>query len=217
MEPEFGTGAVKVTPAHDPTDYEIGARHNLLQVDVMTSTGMMNAEAGPYVGLERYACREAIVADFEKEGLLVKIEPYHHSVGHCQRCDTIIEPRISTQWFVRAKPLAEQAIQVVRDGTMRIIPDRFEKTWFHWMENIRDWCISRQLWWGHRIPVWYCQGCGHQWSAIEDPDAVPQVRQQRDPAGRGRTRHVVLLRAVAFLHTRLARRGICRSATLFPQ
>ncbi|MBN2390366.1 MAG: valine--tRNA ligase [Anaerolineae bacterium] len=174
VEPEFGTGAVKVTPAHDPTDYEIGMRHNLSQVDVMTSTGLMNEEAGPYVGLERYACREAIVADFEKEGLLVKIEPYHHSVGHCQRCDTVIEPRISTQWFVRAKPLAEEAIRVVRDGTMRIIPERFEKTWFHWMENIRDWCISRQLWWGHRIPVWYCQDCDHQWSAIEDPTQCPK-------------------------------------------
>ncbi|HQI87255.1 MAG TPA: valine--tRNA ligase, partial [Anaerolineae bacterium] len=174
VEPEFGTGAVKVTPAHDPTDYEIGARHNLLQIDVMTPTGMMNAEAGPYAGLERYACREAIVADFEKEGLLVKIEPYHHTVGHCQRCDTIIEPRISTQWFVRTKPLAEAAMRVVRDGTMRIIPERFEKTWFHWMENIRDWCISRQLWWGHRIPVWYCQDCDHQWSAVEDPTTCPK-------------------------------------------
>ena len=185
VQPEFGTGAVKVTPAHDPTDYEIGHRHNLAQIDVMTNTGTMNAQAGPYAGMERYECRKAIVADFEKEGLLVKIEPYHHSVGHCQRCDTIIEPRISTQWFVRAKPLAEQAIQVVRDGTMRIIPDRFEKTWFHWMENIRDWCISRQLWWGHRIPVWYCQDCNHQWSAIEDPARCPtcgssQIVQDED-------------------------------------
>jgi len=174
VQPEFGTGAVKVTPAHDPTDYDIGQRHNLPQIDVMTTTGAMSANAGPYAGLERYACREAIVRDFEKEGLLVKIEPYHHTVGHCQRCDTIIEPRISTQWFVRMKAMAEQAIAVVRDGTMRILPERFEKTWFHWMENIRDWCISRQLWWGHRIPVWYCQDCNAMWSAVEDPQTCPK-------------------------------------------
>ncbi len=185
VQPEFGTGAVKVTPAHDPTDYEIGMRHNLAQIDVMTETALMNEAAGPYAGMERYACRKAIVADFEREGLLVRIEDYHHAVGHCQRCDTIIEPRISTQWFVRAKPLAEKAIQVVRDGTMEIIPDRFEKTWFHWMENIRDWCISRQLWWGHRIPVWYCDDCDAVWSAIDDPTTCPKcgstyIRQDED-------------------------------------
>ena len=185
VQPEFGTGAVKVTPAHDPTDYEIGQRHGLAQIDVMTDTAQMNEQAGPYVGLDRYACREAIVADFEKEGLLVKIEPYHHTVGHCQRCDSIIEPRISTQWFVRTKPLAEKAIKAVESGEMRIIPERFEKTYFHWMENIRDWCISRQLWWGHRIPVWYCDECGHQWSAIEDPTTCPKcgstvIRQDED-------------------------------------
>ncbi|MEA3396655.1 MAG: valine--tRNA ligase, partial [Chloroflexota bacterium] len=185
VDPEFGTGAVKVTPAHDPTDYEIGMRHHLPQIDVMSDTATMNVEAGPYEGLDRDACREAIVADFEKEGLLVKIEDYRHSVGHCQRCDTIIEPRISTQWFVRAKSLAEQAMEVVRSGEMRIIPERFEKVFFHWMENIRDWCISRQLWWGHRIPVWYCDACNRQWSAIADPTTCPQcggsaIRQDED-------------------------------------
>jgi valyl-tRNA synthetase len=185
VDPEFGTGAVKVTPAHDPTDYEIGRRHDLPQVDVMTDMGNMAEAAGPYAGMERYACREAIVADFVKEGLLVKVEDYHHAVGHCQRCDTVIEPRISTQWFVRAKPLAENAMRAVREGEMRIIPERFEKVWFHWMENIRDWCISRQLWWGHRIPVWYCEDCDAVWSAIEDPARCPKcgssyIRQDPD-------------------------------------
>ncbi|MGC9522503.1 MAG: valine--tRNA ligase [Anaerolineae bacterium] len=173
VRPEFGTGAVKVTPAHDPTDYEIGMRHNLDQINVLTETGKMNAGAGPYEGMDRYACREAIVADFEKEGLLVKVEDYTHTIGHCQRCDTVVEPMISTQWFVRAKPLAEKAIRAVESGEMRIIPERFEKVFFHWMENIRDWCISRQLWWGHRIPVWYCDTCDEVWSAVEDPEVCP--------------------------------------------
>jgi valyl-tRNA synthetase len=174
VKTEFGTGAVKVTPAHDPTDYEIGMRHNLDQVNVLTETGTMNEAAGPYAGMDRYECREAIVTDFEKEGLLVKVEDYHHTVGHCQRCDTVVEPMISTQWFVRAKPLAEKAIRAVESGEMRIVPERFEKVFFHWMENIRDWCISRQLWWGHRIPVWYCDACDHVWSAVEDPSTCPE-------------------------------------------
>jgi len=185
VNPEFGTGAVKVTPAHDPTDYEIGMRHNLEQINVLTTTGTMATEAGPYEGLERYACREAIVADFEKEGLLVRIEDYHHTVGHCQRCDTVVEPLISTQWFVRTKTLAEKAIRAVKSGEMRIVPERFERVYFNWMENIRDWCISRQLWWGHRIPVWTCDECGHSFSAIEDPTVCTEcgsvaIRQDED-------------------------------------
>jgi valyl-tRNA synthetase len=173
VRPEFGTGAVKVTPAHDPTDYEIGMRHGLAQINVLTETGHMNAAAGPYEGLERFAARDATVADFEREGLLVKVEDYTHTIGHCQRCDTVVEPMISTQWFVRARPLAEMAIRAVESGEMRIVPERFEKVFYHWMENIRDWCISRQLWWGHRIPVWTCDGCDHVWSAVADPEVCP--------------------------------------------
>ncbi len=169
VDREFGTGAVKVTPAHDPTDYEIGKRHGLPEIDVMTAEGAMNDQAGPYAGQDRMACRAAIVADMQKAGVLVKIEDHVHSVGHCQRCATIVEPRISTQWFVKIKPLADPAIAAVRDGRIRIIPERFEKVYFNWMENIRDWCISRQLWWGHRIPVWYCRDCGHQFAALKDP------------------------------------------------
>jgi len=171
VDPEFGTGAVKVTPAHDPTDYEMGLRHDLAQIDVMTDTGLMNETAGPYAGQDRYACRRNLVADMDKEGLLIKIEDYGHALGHCQRCDTVIEPRISTQWFVKTKPLAEPAIEVVRDGRVRIIPERFTKVYFNWLENIRDWCISRQLWWGHRIPVWYCDDCGELTVAVQDPTA----------------------------------------------
>ena len=185
VKPEFGTGAVKVTPAHDPTDYEIGMRHRLPQINVMTNTGTMNDDAGPYAGMERYACRDAIVADFETEGLLVRIEDYQHAVGHCQRCDTVVEPMISTQWFVRTKETAQKAIEAVQAGEMSIVPQRFEKVFFNWMENIRDWCISRQLWWGHRIPVWYCDDCGHQWSPVENPASCPEcgssvIRQDED-------------------------------------
>ena len=169
VDPEFGTGAVKVTPAHDPTDYELGLRHNLEQINVMTDTGLMNDAAGPYAGQDRYECRRNLVTDLEKEGLLIKIENYQHSLGHCQRCDTVVEPRISTQWFVRTKPLAEPAIEAVRDGRIHIIPERFTKIYYNWLENIRDWCISRQLWWGHRIPVWYCADCSKLTVAVKDP------------------------------------------------
>jgi len=169
VDPEFGTGAVKVTPAHDPTDYEIGQRHGLAAINVLTDDAHMNEEAGPYTGQDRYECRRNLVADLQKEGLLVKIEDYSHSLGHCQRCDTVIEPRISTQWFVKIKPLAERAIEVVRQGRIRIVPERFTQVYYNWMENIRDWCISRQLWWGHRIPVWYCDDCGRETAAVTDP------------------------------------------------
>ncbi len=171
VDTAFGTGAVKVTPAHDPTDYEIGLQHGLDAPIVMDEESRMNELAGPYRGQDRFECRRNLVADLEKEGLLVKIEPYTHAVGTCQRCHTIIEPRISTQWFVRIKPLAEPALQAVQDGRIRIVPERFVKIYTNWMENIRDWCISRQLWWGHRIPVWCCDDCGAQTTGVTDPTA----------------------------------------------
>ena len=186
VDMDFGTGAVKVTPAHDPDDYQMGKRHELPQINVMNEDATMNEEAGPYAGLDRFECRQRLVEDLEKEGLLVKIEPHLHAPGRCYRCKTLIEPRISEQWFVRTKPLAEAAIRVVREGRIRIIPKRFEKIYFNWMENIRDWCISRQLWWGHRIPVWYCHDCGQMSvTAKETLDACQHcgsrnIRQDED-------------------------------------
>ncbi|HWP97178.1 MAG TPA: valine--tRNA ligase [Syntrophomonadaceae bacterium] len=170
VDQEFGTGAVKVTPAHDPNDFDMGLRHQLAQIVIMDSRGFLNENAGSYQGLERGEGRQAVVKDLEDQGYLVKIEEHHHAVGHCQRCDTIVEPLISTQWFVKMKPLAEPAIQKVLDGEIRFTPERFTRTYINWMENIRDWCISRQLWWGHRIPVWYCQECGEVICTRTDPD-----------------------------------------------
>ncbi len=169
VDPKFGTGAVKVTPAHDPNDFDIGQRAGLPIVVAMDEAARMNQEAGPYAGLDRYECRRRLVADLERDGLLVKIEPHTHAVGHCQRCNTVIEPLLSKQWFVKIKPLAEPASEAVRNGSIHFVPERFTKIYFNWMENIRDWCISRQLWWGHRIPVWYCDDCGEMTVAIADP------------------------------------------------
>jgi len=185
VDREFGTGAVKVTPAHDPNDFEMGLRHKLEQLVVMNLDGTMNEAAGPYAGLERYACRKEIVKQLEQQGVLVKIDEHRHAVGHCQRCDTVIEPLISKQWFVKMKPLAEPAIEKVVNGEIRFVPERFTKTYIGWMENIRDWCISRQLWWGHRIPVWYCQDCGEIICSKVDPDTCPacssgQIQQDED-------------------------------------
>ena len=169
VDPDFGTGAVKVTPAHDPVDFDIAQRHGLPLVNILNPDVTMNENAGPYAGLDRFDCRRAILADLEKDGLLVKVEPYTHSVGHCDRCQTIVEPIASKQWFITTKPLAKSAIDAVTSGRIAIIPERFTKVYLNWMENIRDWCISRQLWWGHRIPVWYCQDCGEVTVAVDEP------------------------------------------------
>ena len=169
VDTSFGTGALKITPAHDPTDLEVAQRHNLPLVDIMNVDATMNENAGPYQGLERFACRDRVLADLEGKNLLEKIEPYSNSVGHCCRCQTMIEPKVSLQWFVRTQPLAKAAIEVVKDGRIKIIPEHFTKIYLDWMENIRDWCISRQLWWGHRIPVWYCQNCGKLMVSVDEP------------------------------------------------
>ena len=165
----FGTGMVKVTPAHDPVDFEISERHGLPVIHILNPDASMNDNAGPYAGLDRFEARKKIVDDFEKAGLMEKIEPYSHAIPHCFRCSTIIEPQVSKQWFVKIAPLAKPAIEAVKDGRIRIIPERFTKIYLNWMENIRDWCISRQLWWGHRIPVWYCRKCGEMTVAIDTP------------------------------------------------
>ena len=173
VDPEFGTGAVKVTPAHDPNDFEMGERHDLERVRVIGEDGTMTPRAGAYAGLDRYECRRRLVADLEARGFLVKVEPHAHAVGHCYRCHTVIEPLISRQWFVRIQPLAERAVAAVREGRTRIVPPQWEKTYFHWMENIRDWCISRQIWWGHRIPAFTCRACGKMTVARQDPEHCP--------------------------------------------
>ncbi len=169
VDMEFGSGALKVTPAHDLNDFEIGLAHGLDMVKVIDEDGKMGEEAGPYQGLERFECRKRIVGDFERDGTLLKTEDYRHNVGHCYRCKTVIEPTLSKQWFVRTKPLAEAAIQAVKDGRTKIVPPVWEKTYFEWMDSIRDWCISRQIWWGHRIPAWYCKKCDEIIVSREEP------------------------------------------------
>ena len=173
VEVEFGTGALKVTPAHDPNDFHIGERHGLPAEKVIDDNGVMMEGAGKYQGMDRFECRKAAVKDLEAQGLLVKVDPHTHSVGHCYRCKTVVEPNLSKQWFVNVKPLAEKAIQAVEDGTTKIVPDHWKKTYFEWMYNIRDWCISRQIWWGHRIPVWTCEDCGQRIVEVETPVVCP--------------------------------------------
>jgi len=167
-EMDFGTGCVKMTPAHDPNDFEVGLRHNLEVIRVLDDKGVVNENGGKYQGLDRYEARKQIVADLEAQGYLVKVEPYNHNVGTCYRCHRDVEPIISAQWFVKMKPLAEEALRVVNDGETKFVPERFTKIYTNWMENVRDWCISRQLWWGHQIPAWYCADCGHMTVSRED-------------------------------------------------
>ncbi len=174
VQKDFGTGALKVTPSHDRDDYEIGIRHSLPLMKVMDDTGVMNAEAGEYAGLDRFACRKKIVADLQEQGYLVEIEDYDHAVGHCYRCKTVIEPTTSLQWFVSVRPLADKAVAAVRDGNINIYPKTWYNTFYSWMDNIRDWCISRQIWWGHRIPAWTCQECGELIVESTDPTSCPK-------------------------------------------
>lgn len=182
---DFGTGAVKITPAHDPNDYEVGKRHSLKEIRVMDDKGIINSLGGKYAGLDRYEARKAIVKDLEEQGLLVKVKPHVHNVGTHDRCSTVIEPIISKQWYVKMESLAKPAVDVVKEKKTKFVPERFEKTYFNWMENIQDWCISRQLWWGHRIPVFYCEDCGEMMVVEEAPKSCPKcssekIRQEDD-------------------------------------
>ena len=184
VEMDFGTGVVKITPAHDPNDFEVGLRHNLPVINVMNDDATINENGGKYAGMDRYECRKQIVADLEQQGFLVKVEDHKHNVGSCYRCSTVVEPRVSKQWFVKMEPLARPAIEAVRSGETKFVPERFSKIYYHWMENIKDWCISRQLWWGHRIPAWYCQDCGEVIVAKEEPHCCPKCgssKLEQDP------------------------------------
>ncbi len=205
VDREFGTGALKITPAHDPNDYQIGMKHGLEFISVLDTNAAVNENGGPYAGMDRFAARKKLWADMAAAGLVVKEEPYLLNVPRSQRGGEIIEPMISTQWFVKIQPLADQALAAVKDGRIRIIPEHFTKVYYNWLENIQDWCISRQLWWGHRIPVWYCDN-GHQFAAREDPTKCPQCGSTRPGAGPGCAGYLVLLRVVAILNTRLAGR-----------
>ncbi len=185
VDREFGTGLVKVTPAHDPNDFEMGKRHGLEEINILTPAGIINENGGPYKGLSRFDARKKVVEDLSARGLLLKIEDHDHAVGHCYRCNTVIEPYLSKQWFVKIQPLADTAIKAVKEGRIRFVPSSWEKTYFEWMYNVRDWCISRQLWWGHRIPAFYCDDCAHITVSMEDPDTCGKcgsknIRQDDD-------------------------------------
>ena len=172
VDKEFGTGCVKITPAHDPNDFEVGKRHNLPEINIMNDDATINSLGGKYAGMDRYEARKAMVADLEAQGLLVKVVPHSHSVGTHDRCGTTVEPMITPQWFVRMDEMAKAAIDVLNKGELEFVPASFGKTYLHWLENIRDWCISRQLWWGHRIPAYYCDECGEVVVAVTMPENV---------------------------------------------
>ena len=174
VEQDFGTGVVKITPAHDPNDFEVGLRHHLEIINVMNEDGSINENGGKFAGMSGLEARKQIVKELDEQGFLVRVEPIKHNVGTCYRCHTVVEPRVSKQWFVKMEPLAKPAIDCVRDGHVRFIPERMEKIYFNWMDNIKDWCISRQLWWGHRIPAWYCEDCGETVVAMDTPHACPK-------------------------------------------
>jgi len=178
VDPEFGTGAVKVTPAHDLADFQMGLRHNLARVSVMNDDGSMNENAGDYKGMDRYECREALLEELREKKLLDAAQPYTHSIGHCYRCRTVLEPYLSDQWFVKMRPLADAALKAAADGKVRLHPKRWQKVYESWLENVRDWCISRQLWWGHRIPAWYCGECGQVTVSRTDPDGCGRCRSK---------------------------------------
>ncbi len=204
VEKDFGTGCVKITPSHDPNDFEVAQRHELEQILILDGDARINENGGKYKGLDRYEARAAVLSDLESLGLLVKTEAHAHNVGQCYRCSTTVEPLTSAQWFVKMKPLAQPAVKAVKDGQIRFIPERFEKTYLNWMDNVHDWCISRQLWWGHRIPAFTCADCGHVMIKKVDPTVCEKCGREAHFSGRGCAGHLVFLRAVAFFNHGLA-------------
>jgi valyl-tRNA synthetase len=200
----FGTGALKITPAHDPNDYTIGLNHNLEMINILTPTAQINENGAKYAGMDRFDCRKRLWEDMKEAGLVIKEQPYTLNVPRSQRGGEIVEPMISTQWFVKIQPLADKALAAVKEGRTKIVPERFTKVYYNWLENIRDWCISRQLWWGHRIPVWYCDDCNTVTVAREDPSECSQCHSHNNPPGRGRAGYLVLFRFVAVLDPWLA-------------
>ena len=203
VDREFGTGCVKITPAHDPNDFEVGKRHNLEEIVILNDDATVNVP-GPYFGMDRYEARKAMVADLDQQGLLVKVVPHSHNVGTHDRCKTTVEPMVKQQWFVRMEEMAKPAVEAFKSGRLKFVPENYGKTYLHWLENIRDWCISRQLWWGHRIPAYYCQDCGETVVSKTEPDTCPgcgghHFKQDEDTLG-----YLVFFCPLALLHPWMA-------------